>query len=143
MRHALQKFLFTNHPLAEFVGFLHHLDLHRRDAGNHCFADSIHGKVIPQDDESTEIPFLRNPSPQHNLILELIEIDLGEMNRLIDAHDRHARQQLAGLILYLHDHRGLMKQIGVGMQVELARMVRFRGVNKGVPVIGPRMKRLA
>jgi hypothetical protein len=142
VRNAAEEFHFTRHRFAEAIGLLNDIDLDRRHAGDHRFADHIGRQVIFQHHELAAITFCGDAPAEDDLVLERVEVRGRVMHRFIEAQYPHTRLMLPGFVLHLDDDRRLVEQLPVKVFAQPGRTVGARRVDEGVPVFRGRVKTL-
>ena len=142
VRNAAEEFHLARHRFAEAICLLNDIDLDRRHAGDHRFADHVRRQVIFQHHELATVSFGGDAPPEDDFIFERIELRGRIMHRLIEAQHAHARLMLPRFVLHLHDHGGLVEQLAVKVFAQAGGPVGARCVDKGVPVFRGRVKTL-
>ena len=74
MRNAAQEFHLSRHRFAEAIGLLNDIDLDRRHARDHRFADHVRRQVIFQHHKLATVSFGGDAPPEDDLVLERVEV---------------------------------------------------------------------
>jgi hypothetical protein len=142
VRHATEEFHLARHRFTETIGLLNDIDLDRRHARDHRFANHVRWQVILQYHELAAVALRRHAPAKDDFILERVEVRGRIMHRLADAQHTHARLMLSRFVLHLHDDRRLIEQFAVTMFAQAGRTIGARRVDEGVPIFRGRVKTL-
>ena len=142
VRNAAEEFHLARHCFAEAICLLNDIDLDRRHACDHRFADHVRRQVIFQYHELATVSFGGDAPPEDDFVLKGVEVRGRIMHRFIEAQYPHPRLMLPRFVLHLHDHGGLIEQLAVKVFAQAGRTVGARRVDEGVPVFRGRVKTL-
>lgn len=142
VRNAAEELHLSRHRFAETVRLLNDIDLDRRHARDHRFADHVRRQVIFQHDKLAAITLGRHAPAKDDFILERVELRGRIMHRLADAQHAHPRLMLPRFVLHLHNDRRLIEQLAVKVFAQTGRAIGARRVDEGVPIFRGRVKTL-